>query len=184
MDWMNQLGGLLQQYAGKQDNDPYDHAEQDFDQVSQQAPRDVMSQGLAEAFRSNATPPFPNMLGQLFGQSNPTERASILNTLIGAAGPALLAGAMSRGSGIGSMLGPLGGMLSAGQQHVTPDVAAQVPPQAVEQLADQAQQQDPSVIDRVSDFYAEHPTLVKTLGAAALGIAMRHLANQKRGGLF
>ncbi|MEJ7711337.1 MAG: hypothetical protein WKF84_16110 [Pyrinomonadaceae bacterium] len=48
------------------------------------------SQGLAEAFRSDQTPPFGNMLGQLFGQSNGPQRASILNTLISLAGPALL----------------------------------------------------------------------------------------------
>jgi hypothetical protein len=93
-------------------------------------------------------------------------------------------GAGAMGGGLGGVLGQLGGMLSSGQQQVPPEVAAQVPPQAVEQLAQQAQQQDPSIVDRVSDFYAQNPTVVKTLGAVALGIAMRHLAKQKGGGLF
>src|SRR5688500_4916681 len=102
MDWMNQLGGLLRQYADKTDDDPYDGADQDFDQVAQRVPPQAMSQGLAEAFRSNATPPFPNMLGQLFGQSDPSQRANILNTLLGAAGPALLSAALSRGGAGGA----------------------------------------------------------------------------------
>lgn len=186
MNWFNQLGGLLQQYADRPEDDTPQSAEDDFDQVAQHAPADMVSQGLSQAFRSQNTPPFPTMLGQLFGQSDPGQRASILNTLLAAAGPALLSGATARGGvgGLGSMLGPLGGLLSSGQQPVTPEVAAQVPPQAVEQLASTAEQQDPSVIDRVSEFYAQNPTLVKSLGAVALGVAMRHLANQKRGGLL
>ena len=54
----------------------------------------------------------------------------------------------------------------------------------MEEIAREAEQQDPSVVDRVSDFAAENPMLVKTLGAAALGIALSHLGKQKRGGLF
>jgi hypothetical protein len=33
-------------------------------------------------------------------------------------------------------------------------------------------------IDRVSSIYAEHPVLVKSLGAAALTIAMKKIAKQ------
>ena len=181
MDWMNQLGGLLQQYAGGQQSP--ERTEEDFDNVSRVAPPSAVSGGLAEAFRSQQTPPFPNMLGQMFGQSNPNQRASILNTLLATAGPALLSQILSRTGG-GGGLGSLGGLLGGGQTHVTPEVAAHVPAEAVEELAREAEQRDPSVIDRVSDFYAEHPSLVKGLGAAALGIALNHLAKQKRGGLF
>jgi hypothetical protein len=48
----------------------------------------------------------------------------------------------------------------------------------VQALTEHAQKQDPSIIDRVSEIYAEHPTLIKTLGAAALTIAMRKIAEQ------
>lgn len=173
MSWFDQLGGLLQQYANT--GQANDHTEQDFDQASSVAPRDAVSQGLAEAFRSDQTPPFPAMLGQLFGNSSGTQRASILNTLLSAAGPALLSGLMQRGGG----LGQLGGLLNRGP--VSPQEAEQVPPQAVEELAREAEQQDPSIIDRVSDFYSEHPGLVKTLGAVALAVAMSGMTKQKRG---
>jgi hypothetical protein len=178
MSWFDQLGGLLQQYSNA--NQPTESTEQDFEQAASIAPRDAMSQGLAEAFRSDQTPPFPNMLGQLFGNSNGTERASILNTLLSVAGPALLSGALQRGGGMGGALGQLGGLLSQGGQ-ISPQQAEQIPPQAVEELAKEAEQRDPSVIDRVSDFYSEHPTLVKSLGAAALAVAMSGMAKQKRG---
>ena len=64
---------------------------------------------------------------------------------------------------------------------MSPQQAEQIPTEAVEQLAREAEQRDPSVIDRVSDFYSEHPGLVKTLGAAALAVAMSGMAKQKRG---
>ncbi len=171
MSWMDQIGGMLQQYAGG--NKSHETAEQDFDQVAGNAPPNVLSGGLADAFRSNETPPFGNMLGQMFGNSNGSQKANILNTLLATAGPALLSG---------GILGQLGNLLKSGQP-VTADVAEQVSPQDVEQLAVEAEKQDPSVVDRVSDFYSQHPTLVKGLGAVALAFMMRSMAGQKRGWL-
>jgi hypothetical protein len=176
MNWLDEIGGLLQQYAGASSAQTPSSAENDFDQVASVAPRDAMAGGLADAFRSQETPPFPNMLSQMFGQSNGNQRANILNTLIAAAGPALLSGALSRQGGLGSLAGMLGG----GTQ-ITPEQADQVPPQAIEEMAREAEKNDPTIIDRVSDFYAENPMLFKTLGAAALAIAMRGMAGQKRG---
>jgi hypothetical protein len=172
-DWLNQLGGILQQYANS--GQATHSTESDFEHAATVAPKDAMAGGLAEAFRSNQTPPFPSMLGQMFGNSSGSQRANILNMLIATAGPALLSSVMQRGGGMGN----LGGLLQGGQ--VTPQVAEQIPPQAVEELAREAEQRDPTVVDRVSDFYAEHPTLVKTLGAAALAIAMSGMTKQKRG---
>jgi len=166
MNWLEQLGGVLQQYAGATPTQAPFSAEDDFDQVATVAPRDAVAGGLADAFRSNDTPPFPSMLGQLFGRSDGYQRANILNSLLATVGPGLLSGVLSR---------------FGGGARVTPEQAQQIPPQAVEELAREAEKSDPTVIDRVSDFYAEHPTLVKSLGAVALAIAMRGMAGQKRG---
>jgi hypothetical protein len=171
MDWLNQIGGMLQQYSGGASRQT---AEDDFDQVARAAPRQEVAHGLAESFRSPETPPFPNMLGQLFGNSNGSQRASILNTLIAAAGPALLSSVLSRHGG-------LGGLLGGGQQgRVTPEQAERIPPEAVQELAAEAEKKDPSIIDRVSDFYAEQPQLVKTLGAAALGVALMQIGRRHK----
>jgi hypothetical protein len=68
------IGDILNQYAqGGQAGNPDD----DFDQVATSAPPQAVSQGVAEAFRSTETQPFPNMLGQMFGQAAPNQRASI-----------------------------------------------------------------------------------------------------------
>ena len=177
MSWFDELGGLLQQYAGA--NQPTQTTEQDFDQAATVAPRDAMSQGLAEAFRSDQTPPFANMLGQLFGNSSGMQRANILNTLSPLRVRHCYPERSSKEEAVWGGLGQLSGLLRQGQ--MSPQQAEQIPTEAVEQLAREAEQRDPSVIDRVSDFYSEHPGLVKTLGAAALAVAMSGMAKQKRG---
>jgi hypothetical protein len=103
----------------------------------------------------------------MFSNSNGEQRAGILNHLLGAVGP---------GAGAG-ILGSLGGLLSGGSQ-VTPEQAQQVPPEAVHQLAEQAEKNDPSIVDQASRFYAEHPTLVQGLGAGALALIMSHMSRQ------
>ena len=172
MSWMNQLGGLLGQYMDAQN---HDRADQDFDEISRHAPRDAMAGGLAEAFRSDRTPPFGNMLGQLFGNSNSNMKASLLNTLIAAAGPQVLSAILARHSG-----SDVPKQMNVQSGHLGPAEADRIPASAVEELADEAQKRDPNVIDRISDFYAEHPTLVKSLGTAALTVAMSHFARQQR----
>lgn len=173
MSWLNQIGGLLQQYAGAQAAQAPASVHDDFDRLTQNAPPTAIADGLAAAFRSEQTPPFNRMLGQLFAQSAPQQRAGILNTLISTLGPTLVSQVLARRGAAG-----LAGLLGGGQQEVTPDAAAEVPAEAVEEIAAQAEQKDPSVVDMISNFYAEHPTLIKTLGAAALTVALAKVAQR------
>ena len=113
------------------------------------------------------------MLGQLFGNSNSDMRASVLNSLIAAAGPQVLSSILGRYQA--------GNLFPPNATQVTPEQAGSIPPEAVQEIAEEAHKRDPGILDMMSNFYAEHPTLVKTLGSAALGIAMSHLAKQKRG---
>jgi hypothetical protein len=190
MDWMNQLGGILQQYNGAQPDQAPDTVDDDFDQLAQQAPPSALSDGLAAAFRSDQTPDFGQMAANLFSNSGGQQRAGILNTLLRAAGPAIISqvlsrfgqsggGAASTGGGGGGLGGILEMLRGGGQAEVTPEQAKQIPPEAVEQIAQQAHDNDPSIVDRVSDFYAEHPTLIKSLGAAALTVALAKIAQRQ-----
>ncbi|HEX8708058.1 MAG TPA: hypothetical protein VF723_07445 [Pyrinomonadaceae bacterium] len=190
MDWMNQISGLLQQYTGAQSAQAPETVHDDFDQVAQRAPQPALADGLAAAFRSEETPPFGQMTANLFANSNPQQRAGILNTLIRYAGPAILSRFMSGGgsasgganTGGGGGLSDIINMLRGGQQQeVTPEQAARIPPEAVNQIADHAEQQDPSIIDQISNFYSEHPTLIKTLGGAALTVALAKIAQRQYG---
>jgi hypothetical protein len=142
--------------------------EQDYSQVVQSAPRSHLASGLAEAFRSSETPPFGQMLGTLFGNSNGQQRAGILNKLLGAVGPGVLAS-----GGLSSLAGLLGG-----GNNVTPEQANQIPPETVQQLAEHAEKQNPSIVDQAGEFYAQHPTLVKALGAGSLALIMSHLSQK------
>jgi hypothetical protein len=175
MGWMDQLGGLLEQYSGAGAAEAPSTVHDDFDQLAGAAPQSAIANGLAAAFRSDQTPAFGSMLGQLFGQSNGSQRSSILNTLIATLGPSLVGQFLSR-YGVGG----LGGLLGGGQTSVTPEQAQQVPPEAIEEMAAHAEQKDPSIIDSISHFYAEHPTLVKGLGAAALTIALAKIAQSQQ----
>jgi hypothetical protein len=178
MNWINQVGGLLQQYAGTAAAPAPDTVDRDFDQFAQAAPQSVIADGLAEAFRSEQTPEFSTMAAHLFNNSTGQQRAGLLNSLLAMLGPAVIGQILGqRGSS-----GVLGGLLSGGQREVTPEQAEQVPPEEVRELAKQAEQKDPSIIDQFSNFYAQHPTLIKTLGGAALTIALAKIA-QKHSGL-
>jgi hypothetical protein len=177
MDWMNQIGNLVQQYAGARADQAPATAHEDFDQVSRAAPRSTIADGIAAALRSDQTPPFAQMVSQLFAQSNGEQRAGLLNTLLSAAGPALLSQVLGRSGASG-----LGGILGGGQTQVTPSQAEQVSPQAVEEIAARAADENPSIIDRIGDFFADHPALVQSLGAAAVSMVLARVAERSRGG--
>ena len=164
---------MLQQYVNAAPGQPIGAASDHFQQVAQSAPPQVVGQGIAEALRSDQTPPFSQMVGQLFGQGNSQQRAGMLNQLLAALGPAALAGIA--GGSLARML-----PASGGAPQVTPDQAAQLSPEQVQQIAAHAEQQNPSIIDRMGGFYAQHPTLVKTLGSVALTIALAKIANNMR----
>jgi hypothetical protein len=80
-------------------------AAEHFDQVAQTAPRGMIAEGLAAAFRSNQTPAFGNLVGTLFSHSNGKQKAGILSHLIGSAAPGILSqldgGALTRLQGTG-----------------------------------------------------------------------------------
>src|SRR5580765_6251660 len=58
-----------------------------YDQVAGQVPQGTLADGLKQAFNSDQTPPFHQMLGGLFGQSSPDQKAGLLNRILGALGP-------------------------------------------------------------------------------------------------
>jgi hypothetical protein len=170
MGLMDQLTDVLKQYSGGS-GQVQGNVNEHFDQVAQAAPQGSIADGIAAAFRSDQTPAFGQMLGGLFGQSNGDQKAAMLNQLIGSVGPGVLA-SLAGGGALSSLLGS-GGQLTAQQ-------AQQVSPEQVQQLAAHAEKADPSIIDKASAFYAQHPTLVKTLGGAALSIALAKVAERQR----
>jgi hypothetical protein len=144
---------------------------QQFDQAAQAAPASVLASGLAHAFRSDQTPAIGEMVGQLFGNSNGQQQAGMLNQILATLGPA----AASLAGGV------LGGVMSPGSNQITPAQASQLTPQQVQDVVEHAHQTNPRIADELAAFYAQHSGLIKTLGSAALLVAVAkmkdHVAN-------
>ena len=165
---------ILQQYSDPA-RAPTDGVHDHFDQVARQSnPRDL-GNGVAAAFRSDATPPFGQMIGDLFGRSDPQQRAGILNQIVRSVGAGGLA------SVAGGILGRvLGGGAGGATPTITPEQASQISPAEASASAEHAEKKDPTIMDRAGEFYAQHPDLVKGLGAAALAIALGRMHSSQR----
>lgn len=166
---------ILKQYADPA-SAPAGSVAGHFDQVVRQSSPQDLGNGVAAAFRSDATPPFGQMIGDLFAQSDPSQRAGILNQIvqsIGTGGLASIAGGV-----LGRVLGPAA-TTGTTTPRITPEQASQVSPADAGAIAAHAEKQDSSIIDMAAAFYAQHPTLVKSLGASALAIALGHLHRQR-----
>ena len=168
MAWMNAIGGILEKYTNTDPSQASQDAHQHFDAVAQAVPQNVLAQGLSAAFNSDQTPAFSQMVANLFNQSTPEQKAGMLSQLLASAGPEVTSLLASKG---------LSGLVNNSGQ-VNAQAASQISPDVVAEVASHAQKQNPSVVDTVSGFYAQHPTLVKTLGAAALSIAMAKISQR------
>lgn len=170
MTLFDSVSNVLKRYSGGANQNPAEASEH-FDQVAQAIPPGIMAEGLSSAFRSEETPAFGSLISNLFSRSNGEQKAGLLNHLLGSLGP----GALSQITGGGALAGQLGGT-----NEITAQQAQNVPPEVVERMASHAEKTDPSIVDRASAFYAQHPTLVKTLGGAALSIVLAKVAERQR----
>lgn len=171
MGILDSLGDLLKQVGSGSAPESEIHAA--YDQVAQTVPQGTLAEGIAHVFNSNETPPFEQMVSNLFGKSSSDQKAGLINQILGSLGPEG-ASQMLVGGGVSAVLA---GLLSGGS--VTPQQAERVPPDAVQVLAQQAAKQNPSIVDATASFYAQHSTLVKAIGAGALAILM-HKISQSR----
>ena len=165
------LGSLLFQFTG---GGTAANATDHFDKVARSASPDLLSQGLSAMFHSDQTPPF--------GQANPNQQAGMLNRILGSLGPGVLASLVNgaQGAGLGAILGQLshGGTAPAA---ITPDQASRLTPEQVQVIASHAEQHNPGTVDEMSGFFAQHAGLIKTLGGAALTIALAKMAERHQG---
>jgi hypothetical protein len=162
MGLLDQFSDIPQQYSGGGAPSNPGDAAQHYQQIATQLPPSALSGALGAIFRSAQTGTFGQNISSMFGQSDPNQRAGILNTMLAAGGSDILA--------------KLG--LSPGTTQVSPQQAQQISPAAVEEAANHAQSHDPSIIERASGFYAQHPTLVQAMGAGAALIALQHLSKK------
>jgi hypothetical protein len=172
MSLVDRIGDLLKQVTNG--NAPAAEVDAAYDQVAGALPKEALADGLSHAFRSEQTPPFEHMVSGLFENSTPDQKAGFVNHLLGVLGPAGFGEALrSAGIGIGPQALPSDGNLA-------PQQAARLSPESVQVLARQAAAKEPSIIDQAANFYAQHPTLVKTIGAGALALLMSRISTSRR----
>lgn len=144
----NDVSAVLQQYAAETGVHSMQKVEQDFVTIAQQVPAETVTDGLAEAMHSEQTPPFHDMLCESYARSDTVQREGMLARLLAFAGRDLHR--------------PHGGGLPE--------------PEEFRQIAREAADQDPAVIEKMSEFYAIDPFAGRTLGGAALSIALGKMA--------
>ena len=171
MGILDNLGDLLKQF--RSGNAPEAEVQAAYDQVAQNVPKGALAEGLAHAFNSKETPPFEQMVSGLFSHSDPEQKAGLLNQILGALGPVGVSQALGAAGGLSGPAGLLTG------RNVTPQQAEQIPPDAVQVLAQHAAKQEPSIVDTLAGFYAQHETLVKAIGAGALALLMHKISKSR-----
>jgi len=163
------IEGLMQQLLGAGTGPVPQSTQDQFHQFVQQAPPESLSQGLAAAFNANETPPFGAMVAHMFGHANAEQKTGIVNHLLHGLGPS--AAAVLAGLGL-SRLAP---QQTSAAPNLTPEQASGLAPSQVEQIATQAKASNPGIVQTMSNFYAQHPVLVRTLGAVALSAILGNM---------
>lgn len=165
MSFFSTLSSLAQQFQSGQAGGAH------FDQVAQNVPQQSLANGIAAMMGSGGSGNFGQIASQLFSGGDAGQKSGMLNTLLATAGPAVLSQFLG-----GHADSALAGVLTGGQASITPEEASQIPPDEVKQLAEHVHAQGGGIADQLGCFYAQHPALVKTLGAAAMGLIVSHVA--------
>jgi hypothetical protein len=171
MSLLDSLSDLAKQFAAG--NAPASDVHAAYEEVSQAVPQRTLAEGLTHAFNSEQTPPFAQMVSNLFSQSSPDQKAGLLNQIVATLGTGGISQLLAGAGGMGG----LASVLSGGS--VTPAQAQQLSPEQVQVLAQNAEKKDPSIVNAAASFYAQHPTLVKAIGAGALALLMSKISQAR-----
>ncbi len=174
MKWLNLLGKYMdRQPAGGEKNPGYQHlggevmVHRDFDEVVRRAPRSELAVALAAAFRSRQTPAFSASLARLFARANTEQRAEMLNRVLTIAP--------------GAVRGDLAPMFGK-NRDVRPEDTSDMPADTVRQATEVAVGKDPGLIDRMSEYLVQYPSLLKNLDIATLAVTMATIGENLAGG--
>ena len=163
MGLLDNVAGMLSQYASGQA--PSGDADAHFQQVAESIDSGTLAQGIAAAMRSDQTPPFAQLVSQLFASGSGDQKAAMLGMLLSSVPPEQRARLSTLIPGVDAVSAATGAQ-----------AAAAISPAAVETLAKHVEQHDSGIVEKMSALYAAHPALVKTLGGVAMTIAMRKIA--------
>ena len=171
MSRKNDVSAVLQQYAAETGVHSVQKVERDFVTIAWHVPAEHVTTGLAEAMHSEQTPPFEDMVGDSFERGDEGLRAAMLKQLLDGASPAVVKPLIDDG---------LLPREANGSEHpavpVDGELARKLDTDVVRRIAREAAREDPAVIVRMSEFFAEDPSAGRTLGGVALSVALNKIA--------
>jgi hypothetical protein len=173
------LASILKQFSGASPVDAQ-AAEQHFESAAENAHPELLSDGLSAMFKSAQTPPFGQMVSQLFGNANADQQSAMLNQILASLSPQALNNLLNRDGPLRSALGNVKAPDAYTPISVAASDVVSIAPAQVEQITNHAEQNNPGVVDQLSAFYAQHASLVKTLGGAALAIALAKMSQAQK----
>jgi hypothetical protein len=141
----------------------------DFSEVARSVPSKTIAHGLAAALRADQSASFGRKVAELFVHSNAELRVRTLNLLLENSSKPTQSSWASAG---------LFGLVPCMRQ-IESETAMHIAPEAISVLAEESEQCDPDVVDRISALYAQHPAIVRALGARAISIIMTHIAKDR-----
>ena len=94
MSLMDDLGNLARQFASGNASEADVHGA--FDRTAPSVPQASLATALSHTFQSDQTPPFEQMVANLFRNSTPEQKAAVLNQLAAALGSGGLASSVRR----------------------------------------------------------------------------------------
>ena len=162
MSFLNQIGGLINQYTGGSGASNTEEAQNHYDQVAGIVPKDVLGSVIGPALSSMATAEVAEKVLSSASAMSSEQRGGLVQSLV--------SGFASSGTDVSSLLGQLGLSQSIADN---PETATA---EDVSKLAAHAHANDPGVFQSAMSFYGEHPGLVKELGPAAISAIIKKLA--------
>lgn len=129
---------------------------------------------MTEALRSEAAPPFPVVVAEVFPRASPRLRARLLECLLRSVGPLALAvvaaGAFAKFVARAGWPG-----LSVTAEDATSVSAAQV-----QELARYVEQADPRIVDQIASILARDASVLAILGTSVIALLAAVLARRAR----
>lgn len=168
----NDVSAVLRQYAAETGVHSVQKVEQDFVAIAQQVPAQEVTGGLVQAIHSEQTPPFDELMRQSFERADAGQRAAMLKRLLEGASPRVLS-PLTDNTVLRYIARDEYHVVSV---HADDAIGGLLSPGVFQQIAGEAAAHDPTVVDRMSEFYAVDPDAGRTLGGAALSVALGKMA--------
>jgi hypothetical protein len=162
---MDAISNIAKMYASGGGATSHEEAGEHYSQVAGAVPSSVLGSVMGPALASLGTEELTQKIFDSAGQMSPEQRGSLVQSLLG--------GLSASGTDTSSLLKDLGVA-----QGVASDPASATP-EDVAQLAAHANENNPDVFHSAMSFFGEHPALVKTFGAVAIGAIIKRLGSGK-----